>query len=222
MAIDEDQELEEAVMNGRMCIVSRRSMTPDALIRFVAGPDGRAVPDLRRRLPGRGAHVEARRSAVELAVKRRLFARALKRDIAGTESLADEVEALLVRAAGGAIGIARKAGQIVTGATKVEAAIRSGKALGVLHASDAAPDGVRKLDGARLAFAAETGGKPVSTCRALSADEIGLAMGDQNVIHAAILSGGAGSALIERLEALERYRGSTPDFMETESGEPVP
>ncbi len=62
--MDEDADLEAAVMNGRMCIVSRRSLPADALIRFVAGPDGQVVPDLKRRLPGRGAHLEARRAVV--------------------------------------------------------------------------------------------------------------------------------------------------------------
>ncbi len=136
---DEDRELEEAVMNGRMCIVSRRSLPAEALIRFVAGPDGRVVPDLKRRLPGRGAHIEARRAVVETALKRKLLPRALKRELSGVETLPRDVEALLVRAAAGALALARKAGQITTGAAKVDAAVRSGKALAVLHASDGAP-----------------------------------------------------------------------------------
>ncbi|RIY00793.1 RNA-binding protein [Aureimonas flava] len=206
---DEDGDLEEAVMNGRMCIVSRRSLPAGALIRFVADPDGRVVPDLKRRLPGRGAHVEARRSAVEAALKRRLLARALKRELAGTETLADDLEALLVRAAAGALALARKAGQVTTGAAKVDAALRAGKALASLHAADGAADGVRKLDGARHARAFETGAEPVPAFHTLTAAEIGLAMGDHNVIHAAILPGGAGAALIERLEALETYRGAS-------------
>ncbi|WP_279482710.1 RNA-binding protein [Aureimonas sp. SK2] len=219
---DEDRELEEAVMNGRMCIVSRRSLPADALIRFVAGPDGRVVPDLKRRLPGRGAHIEGRRSAVETALKRKLLPRALKRELAGVETLADDVDALLMRSATGALALARKAGQLTTGAAKVDAALRSGKALAVLHASDGAADGVRKLDGARHARAFETGSRPVSAYLTLTAAEIGLAMGDQNVIHAAILPGGAGAALIERLEALTTYRGdSARATNETETGEPV-
>ncbi len=219
---DEDRDLEEAVMNGRMCIVSRRSLPAGALIRFVAGPDGRVVPDLKRRLPGRGAHVEARRSVVETALKRKLFARALKRELAGVETLADDVEALLVRAAAGSLALARKAGQITTGAAKVDAALRSGKALAVLHASDGAPDGVRKLDGARHARALETGHPPVPTFQTLTAAEIGLATGDLNVIHAAILPGGAGAALVARLEALETYRGASAPASETGTGGPVP
>ena len=54
---DDDREWEELVMNGRMCIVSRRPLPAERLLRFVADPAGRVVPDLKRRLPGRGAHV---------------------------------------------------------------------------------------------------------------------------------------------------------------------
>lgn len=217
----DDADLEAAVMNGRMCIVSRRSLPADALIRFVAGPDGQVVPDLKRRLPGRGAHIEARRSVVETAMKRKLLPRALKRELTGTETLADDLEALLVRSAAGALALARKAGQLTTGSTKVDAALRGGNALAVLHASDGAADGIRKLDGARHARAAETGGRPVPAYRSLTADEIGLAMGDQNVIHAAILPGGAGAALIERLDALETYRGaSARETNEADAGHP--
>ena len=52
----------------RTCIVTRVAQAPEAMIRFVRGPDGRVVPDLRARLPGRGAWVSARRDAVATAV----------------------------------------------------------------------------------------------------------------------------------------------------------
>lgn len=202
-----DDGLEEVVMNGRMCIVSRRSLEADLLVRFVAAPDGRLVPDLKRRLPGRGAHVEARREVVELAVKRRIFSRALKQDVSGLETLADDLDALLVRSALGSLGLARKAGQIVTGSAKVDAALRTGKAAASLHASDAAPDGVRKLDGARHAGEVSGRARPTPMFRLLGADEMSLALGGENVVHAAILPGSAGMALVKRLEALSAYRG---------------
>ncbi|MET0257406.1 MAG: RNA-binding protein [Methylobacterium sp.] len=208
---DDDREWEELVMNGRMCIVSRRPLPAERLVRFVADPAGRVVPDLKRRLPGRGAHVEARRDAVELAVKRRLLGRALKRDVSGTETLAVDLDALLVRSVTGALAMARKAGQIVTGAAKVDAALRTGKAVASIHASDAAPDGVRKLDGARHAGEQSGRARPTSTYRLLDSVELGLAFGTENVIHAAVLSGDAGSALLQRFEALRTYRGEGPD-----------
>ncbi len=44
----------EQDMNDRTCIVTRESGYADDMIRFVAGPDGAVVPDLKHELPGRG------------------------------------------------------------------------------------------------------------------------------------------------------------------------
>ncbi|PLU83733.1 DNA-binding protein, partial [Sinorhizobium medicae] len=63
--------------NNRTCIVTRESGSPEELIRFVAGPDGVVVADLKRQLPGRGCWVKAERQLVEKAVAKKLFARAL-------------------------------------------------------------------------------------------------------------------------------------------------
>nr|WP_245396415.1 RNA-binding protein [Jiella sonneratiae] len=196
-------------MNPRSCIVTRQRLDADALIRFVRDPDDRVVPDLRRRLPGRGAHVAMRREAVEEAVKRRLFARAFRGSVETPADLGAMVDALLARQAAGSLGLARKAGQLVAGAAKVEAAMRSGRAAALVQARDAAPDGLRKLDAARRAGMRETG-RPIALFRPFDADEMSLALGGWNVIHAAILAGDAGSAALKRLEALARYRGENP------------
>jgi uncharacterized protein len=198
---------DEEAANPRMCVVSRESFAADRLIRFVADPDGVVVPDLRRRLPGRGVHVEARRAAVELAVRRRLFGKGLKREVRVPDDLADAVDAALQRAALGFVGLARKAGQVVAGASRVDAAVRSGAALAVIHAADAAPDGLRKIDAARFAAAAAEECDEIPAFRPAGADELGLAFGGDNVIHAAVLAGEAGAALLKRLQALAAYRG---------------
>lgn len=197
-------------LNGRMCIVSRKSMPAEHLIRFVAAPDGSVVADLKRRLPGRGANVEARREAVEAAVRRKLFARALKAQVKAGEALGAEVDGLLGRAALGSAGLARKAGQLVSGAAKVDAAIRARRAIAVVHAVDAAPDGIRKMDAARKATEASGRANAIPAFRPFTADEMGLALGGENVIHAAVLAGSAGSAFLKRLEALAVYRGERP------------
>lgn len=205
------QDFEDVVLNGRMCIVSRTSLPANSLIRFVAGPDGQAVPDLKRRLPGRGAHVEATRAAVALAARRGLLRRALKTEIRGADALPDMVDGLLARSALGSLGLARKAGQLLTGAAKVEAALRGNRAAALLAASDAAPDGVRKMEQARRAAA---GGRMESAApifRLFSSAELDLAIGGGNVVHAAVLSGDAGSALLKRLRALSVYRGDDPE-----------
>lgn len=211
MTADEDIGFEEALVNGRMCLVSRKSLPAEQLIRFVLGPDGALVPDLKRRLPGRGAHVEARRETVETAARKGLFRRAFRGAGHIEGDLGAQVEELLERSALGSLGLARKAGQLATGAAKVEAELRSGRALALLQASDGAPDGLRKMDGARRA--ALGGGKAahMPLHRSFTSTQMGLAIGGGNVIHAAILGGNAGAALLKRLEALELYRGESPE-----------
>src|SRR4029453_5312418 len=132
-------------MNERTCIVTKKSGAPDDLIRFVVGPDSTLVPDLRRNLPGRGCWVSADRLHVERAVEKKLFGRALKKDVSGPADLGEMVDRLLARAALGALGLARKAGAVALGAAKVEAEVRSGAAILVLHAAEASEDGLRKI-----------------------------------------------------------------------------
>ena len=138
-------------MNDRTCIVTRRSAAPDDLIRFVVGPAGDVVPDIARKLPGRGCWVTASRARVDEAQKRKLFARAFRRDVATPADLGAMIDGLLAKSALGSLGLARKAGAVALGAAKVENAVRSGKAVLVLHAAEAAADGVRKITQARRA-----------------------------------------------------------------------
>src|SRR5882724_11710040 len=46
----------------RTCIVTGEEGTPERMIRFVVGPQGEVVPDLARKLPGRGLWVRAGRA----------------------------------------------------------------------------------------------------------------------------------------------------------------
>jgi predicted RNA-binding protein YlxR (DUF448 family) len=201
-------------MNERTCIVTRKSGAPDDLIRFVVGPDSALVPDLKRNLPGRGCWVTADRVHVDRAAARKLFARALKAEVRLPADLGDLVDRLLAKAALGSLGLARKAGAVALGAAKVEAAVRSGNALAVLHAAEASADGVRKITQARRATAL-LGGPETPAHKLFSEAERGLALGGLNVIHAAVLAGDAGRAALKRIAALDRYRGGTPDDQAT-------
>lgn len=204
-------------MNDRTCIVTRESGETAGLIRFVAAPDGTVAPDLKRQLPGRGCWVTARRDVVDKAVARNLFARALKEKVEPAADLGAVVDRLMARATLGAMGLARKAGRLAMGAAKVEAAVRSGEALAVLHALEAQPDGVRKIDQARRATV-HLGGPEIASYKLFSEQEMGLALGGANVIHAAVLAGGAGETALERLIALDRYRGGPPDNRQRHDG----
>ena len=197
-------------MNDRTCIVTRRPAGPDELIRVVVGPDGAVVPDLKRNLPGRGCWVTADREHVDKAAKKGMFARALKAQVEVPSDLGAMVDRLLSRSALGALGLARKAGVVALGATKVEASVRSGAALLVLHAAEASEDGVRKIAQARRATV-HSGGPEIMAYKLFSEQELGLALGGTNVIHAAVLAGDAGRSAEKRMVALDRYRGGSPD-----------
>src|SRR3954454_9736416 len=107
----------------RMCAVTRSVRPIDELIRFVLSPSGEAVPDLKRKLPGRGMWVSASRKAVSEAARRNLFAKGFKRNAKPSPNLAQDTENLLVRSVIEALAMAAKAGQVVSGFTKVEAAL---------------------------------------------------------------------------------------------------
>lgn len=193
-------------MNERSCIVTRRVRQPEELIRFVAGPDGTVVPDLKCRLPGRGCWVSAVRADVDKAAAKNLFARALRAPVTAPPDLGATVDRLLAGSALGALGLARKAGAVALGASKVEASVRAGRAGAVLHALEASPDGIRKIAAARRATAPD-----IPAYQLYSVDELSLALGGTNVIHAALLAQDAGTAALKRLAVLDRYRDTTPD-----------
>lgn len=197
-------------MNDRTCIVTRKVAAPDELIRFVVGPDGAIVPDLKRTLPGRGCWVTAERIYVDKAAAKKLFSKAFRKDVAVPPELGAMIDALLARSSLGALGLARKAGAVALGATKVESSVRSGKALLVLHAGEASEDGLRKITQARRATA-YAGGPQIPAYKLFSEADLSLALGGTNVIHAAVLAEDAGKAVLKRMVALDRYRGGTSD-----------
>ncbi len=197
-------------MNDRTCIVTRKAGEPDGLIRFVVAPDGSVVPDVKRKLPGRGCWVTAERRFVDEAARKNLFRKAFKAEVTAPVDLGAMVDRVLSQNALGAIGLARKAGALATGAAKVEAAVRSGEALAVLHAREAQPDGVRKITQARRATI-HLGGPAIDAYKLFSEAELGLALGALSVIHAALLAEDAGKAALKRVVALDRYRGGSPE-----------
>lgn len=202
---------QEAEHDGpeRTCVATRVVRSPEELIRFVVGPDDTLVPDLKRKLPGRGVWVTACRRDVEEAVKRKAFARSLKASVRVSPTLADDIEELLRRDAQASLSMANKAGQVVGGFSKVEAAIQQGVA-GVLQATDAAQDGVRKIGQAlRRRYGENASAIPVVA--PLDSSELGLALGRSHVIHAALLLGPAARACLARCRALERYRAGYPE-----------
>ena len=191
----------------RFCAATGEVRPGDEMIRFVLGPDGGAVPDLKRRLPGRGIWITATREALEAAIARKAFARGFKRDIRPARDLVETTERLIEQAALDALAIAHKAGKVAIGFAKVEVALARDRVAGLLNAAEGAPDGARKL---AAALRRREDGAEVPVIGAFTSTQLDLALGRSNVIHAALLAGSASDGFLARCRSLERFRMVDP------------
>lgn len=191
---------------ARRDLVSGEVMAEDRLVRFVAGPDGAVVPDLGRKLPGRGLWVAADRASVEAAAKKGLFSRAAKARLTAPADLADRTADLLTRRVLSGLGLARRAGELISGYEKVLAAIAGGRAAWLIEAIDGAEDGRRKLLGA-----ARRSHTPPQVLGLFRSEELGLALGLENVIHTAFLAGRAADRWTSDVQRLSGFRPLFPE-----------
>ena len=186
--------------------MATRAVRPvEHMIRFVIAPNGEAVADLKQNLPGRGVWVTATRSALDRALKANAFARGFRRDVRLAGDLVPRTERLLENAALDALAVARKAGLVAMGFAQVETALKREAVIALLHAAEAASDGVKKLDSA-LRQSRQSGS--VRIIRILTTGQLDLALGRPNVIHAAVLAGRASETFMARLRRLERFRSA--------------
>jgi predicted RNA-binding protein YlxR (DUF448 family) len=187
----------------RFCAATGEVKPVDAMIRFVLDPDGAAVPDLRRRLPGRGVWITATRSALRTAITRKVFARAFKRDVRLAGDLVATTERLLEQAALDALAIAHKAGNAAIGFGNVDAALARDRVRVLIDAAEAAPDGTRKLMAAlhRRHDAGE-----IAVIDVFASAQLDLALGRSNVIHAALLAGPESETFLARVARLDGFR----------------
>jgi predicted RNA-binding protein YlxR (DUF448 family) len=188
----------------RFCVVTRAVRPVEDMIRFVIAPSGEAVPDVKHNLPGRGVWVTATRSALVAAVKANAFARGFRREVRLAGDLVGCTERLLESAALDALAVARKAGLVAMGFVQVESALKREAVIALLHAAEASPDGVKKLDSALKQSRKKAS---VRIVRILTSGQLDLALGRPNVIHAALLAGRASETFMARLRRLERFRG---------------
>ena len=198
----------------RKDVVSGAVMPEAALVRFVSGPDGEVVPDLARKLPGRGVWVAADRASVAAAAKKNLFARSAKAPLKAAPDLADEVERLLRARVLSGLGLARRAGELVMGFEKVAKTVGAGRAAWLIEAIDGAGDGRGKL--LRLARHATP---PPGVLGLFNAQELGLALGLENVIHTAFLAGRASGRWTEDVRRFAGFSPLLPEDWREEPGE---
>ncbi|MEQ1714927.1 MAG: RNA-binding protein, partial [Hyphomicrobium sp.] len=185
---DDDAESPETG-SERLCAVTRETREPDDLIRFVLAPDGFVVPDLERRLPGRGVWVTASRETLEKAIKTKVFSRGFKAEAKADADLAGRLDGMLVRRVTDTLALANKAGLVSAGFQQVESSLEKGVVGVLVHGADAAADGCHKLDRKFKAIQNDLDrAAPIVT--ALSVTEMSLAMGRPSVVHAALIPGG--------------------------------
>ncbi|WP_375611814.1 MULTISPECIES: RNA-binding protein [unclassified Bartonella] len=192
-------------MNERTCIVTRKNASAQTLIRFVIGPNNQIVPDLKANLPGRGVWISAHHAVIEKAIKQKAFHRNFKTDVEVAPNLVHVVDTLLLKAALSSLSMARKAGAIVMGATKVDAAIRSGKVILVLHAKETTEDGKRKIAQAIHSIQQQTN-RTIKTISLFTSDEMRVAFGSNPVMHAALLDTKAAEGFLKTTCKLISYR----------------
>ena len=197
---------EDALPAGaeRTCVVTREKHAPEELIRFVLGPDETVVPDIKRKLPGRGVWVGMSKTLVAQAAKKHLFSRGLRAKALASPDLPDLVERLLARDALQSLSMANKAGLVTTGFAKVEAMIGAGEVSALIHARDGKSDGKRKLGQAlRRRFGPE--GRP--EVGVFLTEELDGALGRGNVVHAALGIGPAAKVFLASSRRIALYRG---------------
>nr|WP_075219284.1 RNA-binding protein [Acuticoccus yangtzensis] len=171
----------------RTCLVTRRKGTPETMIRFVLSPDGVVVPDVRRKLPGRGVWVEASAERIAEAVKKRVFSRGFKAQVEAPDTLPEQVGHLLRRAALERLAFAHKAGLVTAGFEKVRAEVAAGRIRGLVFASDAAVDGRRKVEAlAKKAFDLHN---KLDVVDVFDSAELERTLGRERVVHAALAPG---------------------------------
>jgi uncharacterized protein len=203
-AIDADQD-EAGDGPLRLCALTRVALPKDELIRFVRGPDAALYADPGAKLPGRGVWVTATAAKIAEAVKAKVFARSLKTDVNVPADLAEKVGHLLERRALDALSLANKAGFVTTGFDKLDALVAKSPVAVLLHAREASPDGAGKLDRKYVAVARANLREP-RILALFTVEQMSLAIGRANVVHAALTQGGATEKFLSEAGRVARYR----------------
>jgi hypothetical protein len=195
---DEARDADSSHGPVRQCLATGARRDKSELLRFVVDPNGALVPDLKERLPGRGLWLSAERDIVKTAISKRLFAKAARAAVTVPADLLEQLERLLVRGCQERLGLARRAGQAVSGYEKALAQVQKGKAALVIVAGDA---------GANVR---QSGLGTVLRC-ALTADELGGVFDRARAVYIALARGPLTERIRVELMRLAAIRGVTID-----------
>lgn len=184
---------------SRKCIVSGEVKEKEALLRFVVTPDNEIIPDFKKKLPGKGIYVSNAKTALETAVKKNLFTKAVKKNVKVSAELVQTVENILRKKGLESISLARKAGVFVTGFEKVSDKIKREKVAFLLEAKDAGADGHNKMT--NLA-------KGLEVFALYSVEELDKALDRVNTVHAALIKGDMSKMIHNELQRLQTFLNS--------------
>jgi uncharacterized protein len=203
----------------RTCIITRRKGTKEELIRLALGPDGTVAPDPRARAPGRGAWIGVTRAELDAANAKGGLKGALQRAFKANAvtvpaDLGERTERALRQTALDRLGMEVRAGTLLSGFDRIEAAARAGKVHLLLHASDSGADGRRALDQAWRVGGGDQQGMIFPEPRTI----LSMALGRENVVHVALTDPAAASRVAH---VLARWRAFTGPDRGPEGGEPA-
>jgi len=168
-------------------------------------PNDMVVPDINERLPGRGMWVRASRADLNKAIDQGLFSKAAKQKVGAADNLVELTETLLTKHTIDLLSMARKSGAAICGYEKTKSAMISERWFLLIQAKDGSDGQKRKIRPSSVAN---------SYISWLTAQELGLAFGRENVIHAAVSKGGLSARIL--LEA-NRLAGFRKDYDATPS-----
>lgn len=199
--IDADAPEEEEPETGplRRCIMTREVQPKERMLRFVLGPNREIVPDIAGKLPGRGMWLSARGDVLETALSRGAFMRAARGQVTLPSDLRARIEDGLRGRVRDLLGLARRAGQAVSGWQAAREWLQAGRA-GLL---------VQAADGS-LAERARFGGRDLPAVTPLTAAELGVVFGRDHAVHVVVAPGRLADAIRVEAERLAGFAGAPP------------
>ncbi|WP_018997406.1 RNA-binding protein [Hirschia maritima] len=199
----------------RRCIATGNNMPQSAMVRFAISPDGQVTPDVASSLPGRGAWVEATSQSIDLAISKKAFSRAFKKQVQVDQSLTEQTHKLLFRRCLDLLGFAKRAGDIILGFEQVREEIRLDEPSCLIEAQDGASDGRKKiLSLAKAIFGDDEPSEQPIIIGCFTSEELGMALGRERVIHAIVKRGRSSHNWITEVKRLGGFRPLRPsDWM---------
>ena len=210
----------------RRCILSGEHAARGDLIRLALSPDGEVFPDVRAKAPGRGAWIGVGKAELEKALEKGKLSGALMRafktrEVAIPAELPERIVAALRQAALDRLGLEARAGNLITGSEKIEAAARGGEVELLIHAADASPDGRRRLDQAWRVGLDEEGSGRTGLVFPEGRAILSLALGRENVVHVALVDRAAAARVASAIGRWGAFIGREAGLTAAPADEPA-